>query len=120
MGFIANTGAIKANKPFTSEAKDAVINVIGVATFRLDELLFEDYYDRDFDETIEELVNELEPLGYELNGYITYYGDSDGAIEIHDNKVNRLTSEQVVIKEATDNDLISELKFRGYKVFKEM
>ena len=120
MGFIANTGAIKANKPFTSEAKDAVINVIGAATFRLDELIFDEYYDRYFDETLEELIKELKPLGYVLNGYVTYYGDRDGAIEVKDNKATKLTADEVAIKNAADEDLIRELKSRGYKVIEEM
>lgn len=120
MGYIVNTGSIKGNKEFTSEAKDKIISIIGTATWSLDELIFDEYYDRYFDETLKELIKELKPSGYVLNGYVTCYGDRDGAIEVKDNKVTNLTADEVAIKNAADEDLIKELKSRGYKVIEEM
>ena len=120
MGYIVNTGSIKGNKEFTPEAKDKIISIIGTTTWSLDELIFDEYYDRYFDETLKELIKELKPLGYLLNGYVTCYGDYDGAIEVKDNKVTKLTADEVAIKNAADEDLIRELKSRGYKVIEEM
>ena len=36
MGYIVNTGSIKGNKEFTSEAKDKIISIIGTATWSLE------------------------------------------------------------------------------------
>lgn len=115
-----NTGWIKPNKTFTPEAIDKIIDVLGTARWRLDELVFDEWYDIYFDETIEELIKELEPLGYVLDGYISYYGNDDGVIEIQGNKVTRLTADEAAIKNAADEELIWELNSRGYKVIKEM
>ena len=120
MGYIVNTGSIKANKPFTSEARDICTSIVGRSRCRLDELVFDEYYDRYFEETVAHLIHDLKPLGYVLNGYVSYYGDYDGAIEIQDNELTIISSGEMTIKNATDELLINEIKFRGYKVFKEM
>ena len=115
-----NTGWIRPNKPFTPEAMYKIIDLLGTARWRMDMLVFDEYYDKYFDETIEELIKKLEPLGYVLYGNISYHGDDDGVIEIHGNKVTRLTADEAAIKNADDGDLIRELSSRGYKVIEEM
>ena len=120
MGYVVNTGSIKANKPFTSEARDICISIVGMSRCRLDELVFDEYFDRYFEDKAAQLIKLLKPLGYVLNGYVSYYGDYDGAIEIQDNKLTVISSEEMTVRNATDELLINEIKYRGYKVFKEM
>lgn len=122
MSYVLNVGEIKVNKPITEEAKVILDEVFGSEICKVggDWLLFNEYYDKWFDETLQVAVDMLEPLGYILNGDVAFYGDwGDGRFEIKDNGILALSVEDAAIVDASDETLIEELKKRGYDVVKK-
>lgn len=119
--YIVNFGQIKTNKPITEEAKEIIEAVIGendLCDVGGDVIQVDEVYDRDFDVTIENLIEKIKPMGYVLDGDIDYSGDYEGVIAIRANEVEIIPQEEMAIRNADDNRLIREIESRGYTVTK--
>lgn len=49
-----------------------------------------------------------------LNGIISYYGDSEGTYEIKNGEIEEFDKDELAIREASDQVLLTELQRRGY------
>ena len=121
---IMNSGTVYANKPFSPEAL-RLLDTNENFDFELLEYIEDNYLDVDewyetcFENELQAMVNTLSPLGYVLNGTISYYGDYDGQIIVKDNKVQSIDIEDVGLYTADDSRLIQMLKERGYTILKD-
>ena len=121
MSYVRNVGEIKVDdQPFDEEAQGIIKEVLGNGLYSVDRysIEFDEYYDKYFYETAKLLISKLAPLGYLLNGSVEYYGDWGGVVVITNNYVSDYNSDQWIIKQASDNELIEELGSRGYRVTK--
>lgn len=123
MGEVKNTGMISLNKELTEEAITIINGIFdpnwgGVDIMPL-EIEFDDYSEKRISDALEDLVKDLAPLGYVLNGNVKYYGSWDGKCYVKENVVSYCDIEDVGLNEATDETLISMLQDRGYAVRKE-
>lgn len=115
------SGTITANKPFLMDAIDIINHIAGEELCLLEEYsraneFFIDGQARDIDLELEKLVRKLADLGYSLEGEISYSGDYDGYYVIHGDKVLTYDKEEIWREHVSDNDLIVELRNRGYIV----
>ena len=71
-------------------------------------------------EWLEYLIeNFFEPLGYVLNGQISWTGedyDDRGIIAVVNNRVSILDNNEMTLQNISDDDLIKELEHRGYNI----
>ena len=120
--YIVNYGEITTNKPITEEVKEVIESIIGeedICDVGEDIIEISEIYDHDFDITISNVIDEIKPFGYVLNGSVEYSGNYEGTIYIENNEVKSLCTEEAAVKEADDEELIKTLKSRGYNVTKE-
>ena len=80
------------------------------------EIVIEDEPGANIENTITDLVRILEPMGYKLDGEISYYGDYEGTIYVRNNKVTDLDIRDMWKMEATDAELLEVLEIRGYNI----
>lgn len=125
---IRNSGDIDFNKELTKEAVDLLDKALSAEWEH--RYLFpcfqegakfasiEEYYDSDMEGTLKRIIEVLAPLGYVLNGGISYWGDYDGTTYVDDNVVTAFDKDNKWKKEADDNEIISILEKRGYTVAK--
>jgi hypothetical protein len=129
MSYVCNTGTVSLNKELTDEAIEAVKTQLKnpewykayLKAFKVgeSEISLDEYYDKEFDETLMRTVKALAPLGYVLNGCITYFGDyGDGATYITDNAVEEYADTERWRVDCSDQELIKVLESRGYVVSK--
>lgn len=73
-----------------------------------------------FPSQLESAVSELVARNLPVEGQISFYGDSEGALFVRaDGTVELFDEEQATIKNAYDDDLAKELRSRGYVVEKK-
>ena len=120
MSYIVNDGEIAVNKVLTEEVAGKINAILGGDYCEAGKpvIWIDDLYDKYFDETIQNVIDEIAPLGYVLDGYVNYSGDWEGRVEIINNKVTDLSLEECAICDADDETLIRELVSRGYVVTK--
>lgn len=122
---ITNQGKITLNKPLTQEAIDAISNAdvrfAGKTSSEVGdtEIYVEDFYDSEFESTMQVVIEAVSPLGYVLNGEVDYFGDYDGVTFIKDNKVEECSAEARWMYEESDEVIIEVLEKRGYTVTKK-
>ena len=119
MSYVVNYGEIETNKPITKEVKEIIESILEEEDVcDIDEYVIEinECYDKWFDETISKVIEKVAPLGYVLNGTVEYMGDWEGRIVIKNNSVGELSRELAAVADAGDEELIAELKNRGYTV----
>lgn len=117
MGYIVNVGEININEEVSEEAMQLINNFLGCDTAAeagSDVLVFEEYYDKYFDETLQELFEKLKPYGYIFNGTVGFYGDWEGRTIIENNEIYQIDRNDMAIMDASDQELIYELERRGY------
>ena len=123
MGYVINYGEIKTNKAIIGEAKEIIESTLGeedVCDVGESTIYIEEYYDKNFEQTIAKVIEKITPLGYVLNGDVEYMGDWEGRIVIKNNSVGELSRELAAVVDAGDEELIAELESRGYTVNKGM
>lgn len=104
---------LKAHDLFGPNATGAAVRCIG------NWIEFDDLGAGDITDDLEAAVHELYEAGYRTEGTITYYGDYDGGYEISENgELSVYSEEDWIIHNAGDDDLIYELRRRGYTVNK--
>lgn len=81
-------------------------------------ILISDETRGDITDEISEFCSALKREGISVSGKISYTGDYDGRYVISGNEYEELSVEQCVIKDASYQELISELEKRGYVVKK--
>ena len=115
-----NQGEIKINKPIVPKAKEIIIRCLDICEKDIGyDRIYIDFQQYDLENDIEKMINELRPFRYLLNGSISYFGDSEGRIDITDNIVEVIPIEEYALHDATDEDLIRILEGRGYVVNKK-
>lgn len=75
----------------------------------------------DIEDDLENIADELKNLNISLYGVISWYDDAngqDGRYEIEENHVTVLCQEDIAIRDADDDALVSELVRRGYNVMR--
>ena len=70
----------------------------------------------DIDTALQEVADKCKEAGIILNGQVCYSGDYYGRYYITDNVVEDLTADEIGIREASNDELIAELKRRGLEV----
>ena len=70
----------------------------------------------DIDDDLTEALQRLKNNNIPIKGALDYYGDYDGRYVIENYECKNLDAQAVVIKDASDDDLIFELEARGYRV----
>ena len=68
------------------------------------------------DTALQEVADKCKEAGINLNGQVCYSGDYYGRYYITDNVVEDLTADEIGVREATNEELIAELKRRGLEV----
>lgn len=68
------------------------------------------------DTALQEVADKCKEAGIILNGQVCYSGDYYGRYYITDNVVEDLTADEIGVREASDDELIAELKRRGLEV----
>lgn len=116
---ILNTGTVYASGPLDSEALAFITSVFGEfdeqLNARADKMEFEDYPSGTLDIKLDELVDRLGERGIQLEGRVDFTGDMDGAYLLRQGEhCVELTQNEVAIMDATDEELASELRRRGY------
>ena len=121
---ITNQGTISLNKPLTQEALDAILSVneefVKKTVLKVGDtdIYVEDFFDSEFDGTMNEIIDAISPLGYVLNGEVNYWGDYEGKTFITDNKVESVDVQGLWEYELADEYIIEVLEKRGYTVTK--
>lgn len=69
-------------------------------------------------ESIQNYIDLIAPLGGIANGEINYSGEYGGRFVIRNNEIEDLSPEACAILDASDDLLIAELEYRGYRVTK--
>lgn len=73
----------------------------------------------DIEDNLQEVKKLLNTVGIEVYFEITFYGDSNGTYIVNDDgDFEILSMEDAVIRDADTDDLIKELRVRGYSVTK--
>jgi hypothetical protein len=119
---IYNTGTLTTNKPFTEEAANMIATVLrdeSVPSAGESLLFFDDYLEAYLDDVCKDIIQMLSPLGYILNGQVSYYGDWEGTLYITNNNIESVAIEDTGLYEASDQTLITKLKERGYTILKD-
>ncbi len=117
-----NDGILYASKPFDEDAASAVFAVLDGCdnddvSIEGDRLEFRDFLSGSLEMLIDDLVDRLGEMGISLRGRIDFFGDYEGAYlweygEKHEEK----TQAEIAIMDAGDQELVAELKRRGYQV----
>ena len=68
------------------------------------------------DTALQEVADKCKETGIILNGQVCYSGDYYGRYYITDNVVEDLTADEIGVREASNEELIAELKRRGLAV----
>ena len=118
-----NTGTLYASKPFDENALAAIESVLGEIEsewLKVQEntIDFQEFPSSVLDMKVDELVDRLEAMDIQIEGRIDYDGSYEGAYfwkhgEHHVEK----TQAEVAIIDADTEELIAELKSRGYHAF---
>ena len=77
---------------------------------------FEEYLAGDLQSEFSGIVRRLNELGYSVEGEVTYTGDYDGGYLFVGDEVRDVDSDTWTIMHAYTQDLIKELRRRGYSV----
>lgn len=119
---IQNCGFLTSNKTFDETAVQLIADSLESDADELDlypggkDIEFDGFYACDLEDLIKVMITKLAPLGYVFNGEISYYGDWDGKIYVHDNQIDVRSIENTGLYEASDALLIQMLRDRGYIV----
>lgn len=68
------------------------------------------------DADLEQFTKKAKENNWTVSGSIDYSGDQDGRFIIKDNEIEDMSKEACAIVDASDDILIAELEYRGYKV----
>ena len=118
--FTHNNGELISNKAFTFKVAELINSYFlpKVCVCDGNKILFDKLYYRGLYEALKEIIDQMAPLGYILNGRIDFIGLIEGSIEVKNNEVKMLNVSEATVRWASDDDLISELESRGYTVMK--
>lgn len=72
----------------------------------------------DITDEIDELCKELRKRKILIDGYIYYFGDADGEINIKDSEWSECSGEEYIAMNMDTDTLIKELNRRGYSCYK--
>ena len=124
-----NVGYIEFNKSISEEAVEAYKKHIisnGLDDSLIDKFVasdgsrieLEEFYHSDISSLLEDLVEAIAPLGYEVDADISYYGscDGDGSVYAEKNVVSRYLVEDRWQRCATVEELVKVIESRGYSV----
>lgn len=119
---LINDGIIYTSKPLDEEAISVIESVLGSQdeewfSIDTDKLEFRNFLSGSLEMLIDDLVDRLGEMGISLRGRIDFFGDYEGAYlweygEKHEEK----TQSEIAIMDAGDQELVAELKRRGYQV----
>ena len=124
MSSVYNCGDIDINKTLSQDHKENVAKILGINSDTGYNHIGDDYitlgeWYGDLEYALHEVVDYLEPLGYVLNGSVSFFGDyGDGRTEVIDNEVTYEDASDFWRKDVSDEELIEVLESRGYVVAK--
>lgn len=115
---ILNEGKISLNRILTNEALKAIRRVlVDDHSYIIEDIsssiIIEGYYSASFDRLLIKLIRELKPMGYVVNGEISYCGDVSGKIVVKNNHVRSSDLNEVSLLDATTEELAALLEKKG-------
>ena len=119
---VQNSGVLTPNKPLTQEAIDEAKRILGAEKgsgifVNQDMIDFEDSHGSCLNEDLDKLIQRFAELGFTLDGSITYYGDYEGTYIVEPGKMTQdVDKDKAVIRNASDDELLEELRRRGVRV----
>ena len=122
---IVNHGIISIPEKWGIGALKFCLRYVGIDEEKIDVSIendkvvanIEEYYG-DIEENLIDLVNMFVVADIPIDIDIEYYGDYNGAYKVENDELVHLDSDDLIIKDSNDDDLIKELECRGYKIIK--